>query len=242
MTENQVVIAEVAYLAGLFDGEGCVHIDKAHTLRCVVGMTTDGPIEKLHDRFGGSTGLKLGTHLNQRDQYRWSVSGKSAYEFLKTIRPYLTVKNRHADLAMEFWEGKRKYGDSVPRRVPEAEKEVREKFRTRMGELNHDGLPQSIRKEIETARDLIKAVIEKYRDQFPSCWENYTLILLLAIREQGVFIPPDAIEMAARRELPNLTTLHRAMTKAKKAFQTVEQKARSDALEDDWRTVLGGTS
>ena len=94
--------------------------------------------------------------------------------------------------------------------------------------------------ELVTCKEKVRRVIEKYKDRFEAIWENYTLVLLLVIREQGVFIPPDAIEAAARRELPNLTSIHRSLTLVKQLYQPPDQAARSDELEDDWRTVLGG--
>ena len=94
--------------------------------------------------------------------------------------------------------------------------------------------------DLGTAEEQVARVIEKFRGTFPDIWESYTLVLLLVIRERGVFIPPDAIEAAARGELPNLTTIHRALTRVKKRYQTAAQAVRSTELEDDWRQVLGG--
>jgi len=98
----------------------------------------------------------------------------------------------------------------------------------------------TVETEFRTARSVVRGVIEKYRDRYPNIHESYTLVLLLVIREQGVFIPPDAIEKAAQGELPNLTTIHRALTDVKKLYQTPAQAARSEDLEEDWRKVLGG--
>ena len=94
--------------------------------------------------------------------------------------------------------------------------------------------------ELGTSRGRVRAVIEKFKGMYPNIWENYTLVLLLVIREQGVFIPPDAIDKAARGELPNLTSIHRALTLEKKHYQTPVQAQRSAELDEDWRTVLGG--
>jgi len=89
------------------------------------------------------------------------------------------------------------------------------------------------------AKALVKAVIETYKDRYPNIWENYTLVLLLVIREQaGVFIPPDAIDAAAQGRLPNLTSIHRALTVVKKDYQTPQQAARSEDLDEEWRQVL----
>lgn len=92
--------------------------------------------------------------------------------------------------------------------------------------------------EFETAQDLVKAVIEKYRTTYPGLWENYTLVLLLAVRESGVWISPDAIAAAADGKLPNLTTIHRALTVVKKDYQTPEQQEKSDRLENEWRHMF----
>ena len=96
--------------------------------------------------------------------------------------------------------------------------------------------------QLTTARELVRCVIERYRDRWPGIAENYTLVLLLVIRERGVFIPTDAIEAAARGELPNLTTVHRALTIVKKLYQTGPQAARSAELQQEWREVLSGVA
>lgn len=93
--------------------------------------------------------------------------------------------------------------------------------------------------QFEKARDLVKRVIEKHRTTYPGLWENYTLVLLLAIRESGVWISPDALKLAAEGKLPNLTSVHRAMTDVKKEYQTPEQKETSARLEDEWHAILG---
>ena len=90
-----------------------------------------------------------------------------------------------------------------------------------------------------THRQKVRRVILKHRNQFPDLWENYTLVLLLVIREEGIFIPPDAIEAAARHELPNLTSVHRALTEIKKEFQTAEQEEASTTEEWNWREMMG---
>lgn len=98
----------------------------------------------------------------------------------------------------------------------------------------------AVSEELRGNQLLVAQVIEKYRVMYPNIWENYTLVMLLVIRERGVFIPPDAIDRAARGELPNLTSVHRALTLVKKRYQTREQAERSVELEDDWRDTLSG--
>ncbi len=92
--------------------------------------------------------------------------------------------------------------------------------------------------QYEKARDLVKRVIEKYRTAYSALWENYTLVLLLVMRESGVWISPDALKLAAEGELPNLTSIHRALTDVKKDYQTSEQKETSERLENEWRRVF----
>jgi hypothetical protein len=98
----------------------------------------------------------------------------------------------------------------------------------------------AIAQELSGNRALVHQVIERYRSQFPGIWENYTLVLLLVIRDQGVWISPEAIAKAAAGDLPNLTSIHRALTLVKKDYQTPEQARRSDELEEDWRETLSG--
>lgn len=99
---------------------------------------------------------------------------------------------------------------------------------------------QVVKRELASTVELVKRVIAKYRDRYPTLWENYTLVLLLCERESGIWISPDAIESAARGTLPKLNTLDRALRVVKKLYQSEEARKRSSELESAYASVLGG--
>ena len=104
---------ELAYLAGLFDGEGCVQIahhkpqrnkrTEQHTLRCAVNMTDEVSVKSFLV-FGGSICQKTRDIINPKwqNQWTWSVSSNQALRFLEILLPYLRLKQEQAKLAIEF--------------------------------------------------------------------------------------------------------------------------------------------
>jgi len=108
---------EAAYIAGLIDGEGSLRIFLANQkrpngdmytvahVRLHVGMTDRPIIEWLHSITGNGS-IEIRTqpkHPNWKTCYvvRWS-SG-TATPLLKTIMPYLRLKKRHAEIAIEWF-------------------------------------------------------------------------------------------------------------------------------------------
>ena len=102
-----------SYIAGLFDGEGYVRINRwekpgsshiRYNLVAGINMTYRPIIEKLHERFGG--GLHMNRYdlrnPNQRIGYCWVVASQFAATFLRVIQPYVIVKKDQVDLALEF--------------------------------------------------------------------------------------------------------------------------------------------
>lgn len=105
---------DLHYVAGLFDGEGWVRIERYQpkvrkTPRYVViagiAMTYKPVMEMIHQQFGGhlygDDGFRRKYHKN-RTIYRWAVSSQSATRFLTTIAPLLIVKREQADLSLEL--------------------------------------------------------------------------------------------------------------------------------------------
>src|SRR3990167_9491763 len=105
------------YLAGLFDGEGCISIRKTFrsgkngkriwfmpTLSC---NQSDLPlkrivIEEFKNRFGGTINKEPGRG-NSRDSVRWSLQGtKKILSFLDELEPYLFIKQPHCVVIRRF--------------------------------------------------------------------------------------------------------------------------------------------
>ena len=107
--ESVISVEEIAYAAGLFDGEGCVSIYKignrrlncALYLRAQIVMTDPRPLQWMKQRFGGSlTQRKRQKHY--KVSFDWRLFSENALQFLELVRPFLIVKKDQAELAIEF--------------------------------------------------------------------------------------------------------------------------------------------
>jgi len=108
---------DLAYAAGLVDGEGCITIVKNKDNRChagfslylrvIIGMATCDSLTWVNAIFGGS----LYSNIRQYQTYtlvvyQWAISCKQALRFLESILPYLKDKQNQARVAIEFQRGK----------------------------------------------------------------------------------------------------------------------------------------
>ena len=100
---------ELAYLAGIIDGEGsiCIHKDSRDGRiwgEVTVYNTSQELISWIHERFGGniydceSRAEQYGTKRNLI--IRWS--GRDAAEFLPSLIPYLVIKKEKAKLLYDL--------------------------------------------------------------------------------------------------------------------------------------------
>ncbi len=97
---------ESAWLAGLFDGEGCVAIPSRYRQRNTPSYrieiaNTDMPLlEQVVKVTGVST---IRTHLRDNPRhktaYHWEAGGADALSLLRQMRPWLIVKAERADAA-----------------------------------------------------------------------------------------------------------------------------------------------
>jgi len=111
---------DLAYTAGIIDGEGCISICKhssptsryryRYDLRVDVGMCEELIPMWLYMHFGGNLRNHKGRKPSHRPVYHWQIASKQAQHFLELILPYLKTKRPQAELAITFQKGK-----SVPR-------------------------------------------------------------------------------------------------------------------------------
>lgn len=98
--------ADLIYLAGYLDGEGCFTL--AGTQNGTVSIhceTTCKPtIRWIADTFGGNfEELLVKRKSNHRPTYRWTVNGrKGAVQLCSALLPYLKEKRQQAALLVEF--------------------------------------------------------------------------------------------------------------------------------------------
>ena len=112
-TRGKVSKEDLAYIAGLIDGEGSIVITKArrsnpkykcpHYILLVTCTNTHlGVLEWLNTKYASSKAFRKREREGWRTAYEWHSSAKMALGFLKLIRPWLKIKSEQADLAIEF--------------------------------------------------------------------------------------------------------------------------------------------
>ena len=105
---------DIAYCAGLIDGEGYIGIKRDRGYACQerktpgyhariqVRMVDEPAIQFLAESFGG-TYYREKPHANKgRPLYCWQASDKNAEQTLRALLPYLKVKRRSAEAVLEL--------------------------------------------------------------------------------------------------------------------------------------------
>jgi hypothetical protein len=109
-----------AYLAGFFDGEGCVMTRRGSggywELRLSVGQIDPAPLYLLQGRFGGGI-YRKSKGLLGRQVWAWVITGDKAAKALEALAPHLIVKRDQALLALEFWSADRETRPELARLV-----------------------------------------------------------------------------------------------------------------------------
>ncbi len=105
--------------------------------------------------------------------------------------------------------------------------------------------PEVIAEELHTLKQRVAALVEKYADEYPDLLQNYTLTMLLYVREYETKLVKGAASLAwlidraadgeDGRGLVNFTSLHRAITATKKDFQTPAQRRAGLKKEEAYR-------
>lgn len=105
---------EVAYVAGLFDGEGSIMVKRQvrATGRGVYYAITihfalvEGPgadiVQELYGAWGGHYSIRTYNRPNCRPLHRWHLENQSAGKFIALLQPYLRIKLPQSILALEL--------------------------------------------------------------------------------------------------------------------------------------------
>jgi hypothetical protein len=96
---------QLAYAAGIIDGEGCIRVNRTRNgvpvIRVHVTNTDARLTRTLHEWFGGYVWMEAKAYMpNAKIRYVWEVSARKAAAFLGLVRPYLVLKQEQADLAL----------------------------------------------------------------------------------------------------------------------------------------------
>lgn len=126
---------EKAWLAGIVDGEGSIFImkqkrkdrerDTNYILRMSVQSTDPFMAVECSKLAGGPVITEqFDKRPNNSDTLKWELSGKRACFVLEQILPYMRVKHKQAQLAIDFQKTTKKHW----KHMPQADYETQEKF------------------------------------------------------------------------------------------------------------------
>ncbi|MFQ6077511.1 MAG: hypothetical protein ACE5Z5_15510, partial [Candidatus Bathyarchaeia archaeon] len=112
---------ELAYFAGLFDGEGSIQITKethrddhhrnpVYCLRIDLSLIHRSPILRLKGFFKAGWISRRVHNYKGRVVWYWGAKGEQACRVLEALLPYLHIKKPQAEIGIAFHRGK-----TVPR-------------------------------------------------------------------------------------------------------------------------------
>lgn len=132
---------DLAYAAGIFDGEGYIGIEggngRNHHAVLKVQMVEGPVLHWLANTFGGTVKFVRSTKPGQyRDQARWVRGSLKAVVLLEAVKPYLKLKRKQADLCIRL------HREGLWKRRPVLYREIqrREELRINMQILNRRGV------------------------------------------------------------------------------------------------------
>ena len=107
---------DIAYLAGILDGEGCIHIKRNKRKDCPKGVQyqlgvtvrmSNESICQLYQKYFGGRVYQCKKYKSYYKQlWQWIVTSKQASAFLRIVLPYLIDKKTEAILGLEFQDAK----------------------------------------------------------------------------------------------------------------------------------------
>ena len=126
---NNVTLADAAYFAGLFDGEGSVYfkrmnqikhkrpgkpVHKVWIVRMEIAMTDRDTIKWCHDTFNCGHWGERKVKPGYKRQWRWRVAHRDALYVCKLIWPYSQVKLHKIEQIIDHYEPRaQELGDNV---------------------------------------------------------------------------------------------------------------------------------
>ena len=133
--------ASDAYLAGFFDGEGCIAMranNRCQTYRMTVDITSScrAVLEQFQIRFGGS--VHPVRRFVNKPLFQWQLNGRAAIlVFLRAIRPFAIEKLPQVEAALQWQESQPLLQQTGPRNrpTPEYDRAAAEQCCARLREL-----------------------------------------------------------------------------------------------------------
>lgn len=108
-----LTVAEVAYLAGIIDGEGSITIYKynrkprlysTYCLRLLITNTNKDLIYWIQSKLGKGCVNYIKSLHREKPALRYNITSGKAAEVLKLVLPYLIVKKEQAEIGIAFRE------------------------------------------------------------------------------------------------------------------------------------------
>src|SRR5215469_13265102 len=138
---------DIAYAAGLFDGEGSITIGRRKTkgarkptyfVEILMGNTSLSVLEWMKQKFGGRITHNGGNRHNEnhRQAWRWMASTRQAGRVLRLLLPFLKIKEKQAKLAISFQERVSKYNARNGNPLTEDELTWREQQKQLLSKMN----------------------------------------------------------------------------------------------------------
>lgn len=150
-TKNKLLREKYAYLAGFFDGEGCISLCKLtnkkgrvhykFAMRC--SNTKIEPLLLFRDVFGGSIRKVVNVRKgksNRKMIYRYQLQCRKAIEALIKLRPYLINKSpivKMLDKLLSTW---KPWGVGNNNMLTTKDKEIRDEFIVNLRKINKRGV------------------------------------------------------------------------------------------------------
>ena len=138
---------DLRYMAGLFDGEGCISLVKqdrvnsaipTYSVRVVIAMTHKPMVKAIHQQFGGLYTERKGTEKS-RNAFSVMWANRKAIPILSMLIPHLVLKREEAEIALDFAVNKSRPGTAWWRKASKAEIDAliaeREAVRAKMAAL-----------------------------------------------------------------------------------------------------------
>ncbi len=144
---------DIAYFAGVFDGEGCIIIHKSkskakspnysYVAEVNLANTNEWIVRQFHFSFGGGCYLRKKQGEHTRQIWAWQIGANKAADFLEIILPYLRIKKAQAEIALGFQRHKRHSNPKGGKRVTEKELAIAEATKLLISNLNKGKQPDS---------------------------------------------------------------------------------------------------
>lgn len=109
---RKTITTRVAYIAGFFDGEGCIRIKKANQggnsyyIIAHITNTYRKTLEDVKELFGGQ--IRIQERGKNKTVYNWCITSDEAQDFLTILTPFLKEKRKQAIEAIRFHTHKEK--------------------------------------------------------------------------------------------------------------------------------------